>query len=160
MSPAQDIWKPATWRLRQGKNIRSATDGDLYLSLERLQVAQILSGGIAVLGVVIQLAVAVFHPGYDSPGGTWGRVIANGFIALGVVGVLISAARLKLYQGELTNRSNQRLAIAARMAGEAAERAANANARAAAANERAARAERVLEHNRTLVRQPEGSVSE
>ena len=132
------------------RDIRSATDGELVAAVERMERAEIFSGAAAFVGVALKLATALFGPAHTSPVGYWGPVIGDVFVALGVLGVLVTTARATLYQGELTSRSNRRLAVAARMAGEAAERAADANARAAEANERARNAELALEKFRAV----------
>ena len=137
-----------TWRLRPRTDIPSATDGELVAAVEWMEGAAIVSGSLALVGVALELAIAIFRPAHHSLFGHGGPVIADVFITLGILGVLVTGARAILYQGELTSRSNRRLAVAARIAGEAAERAANANARAAEANERARKAEAALEEFR------------
>lgn len=151
MSPAPIEHKFSAWRFRAKKHIKSVTDGELVAAVEWLEQAEIVSGAVVFGGVALELALAVFRPAYHSRIGSWGPVVADALVALGVLAVLLTTARVILYQGELISRSNRRVSVAARMAGEAAERAAKANARAAEANERAVKAELALEENRVAL---------
>jgi hypothetical protein len=148
MSPIQNKPKSPTWRLRRRKDLGRATDGELVAAVEWLERAEFPLGAVVFIGVALELALALFHPAVDSLIGNWGPAIADVLVALGVLAVLVTTARIILYQGELTCRSNRRVSVAARMAGEAAERAAVANARAAEANERAVKAQVALEEYR------------
>jgi hypothetical protein len=88
---------------------------------------------VVVLSVVAELVLASIHPSYDSPWNRWGSAIADTLIALGIVGEVLFGTMDGRYQTELRRRSNNKLAEAVKVAGDANERASIADQKAAEA---------------------------
>ena len=65
---------------------------------------------LVVLGLVGELAIAFAHPDYNSFLERWGAVVCDALVALGVAGEVVFSTLSHKYSGELTRRSNQRLA--------------------------------------------------
>ena len=66
--------------------------------------------GLVVSGLLGEFVIACVHPPYDSFWDRWGGVVCDALIALGVVGEIYFSSLSHKYSGELTRRSNRRLA--------------------------------------------------
>jgi hypothetical protein len=86
---------------------------------------------LVVAAVIAEFVIAGIHPLYDSILEQWGSAMANGAIALGIVGEVIFSRMDARIQTELRSRSNKQLATAMKEAGEANVRAAEAQTEAA-----------------------------
>jgi hypothetical protein len=120
--PTQNPRKPfPAWRLPKG--IISASEEQLDESIESCERAEWFGGGLVVAGVIATVAIAAFHPSYDSWLERWGSAMADSLVALGV-GIEIKFGQMAgLRQNELRRRSDEKVA-------EAKERAAEANQKA------------------------------
>jgi hypothetical protein len=108
----------------------NASDAELEASIESCDRWEWACGGLVVVGVVAAILIAACHPAYDSFWEQWGSALADGMVALGVVGEIKFGLMASVRQDELQRRLRDRVA-------EANARAAEANARAAEANRKA-----------------------
>jgi hypothetical protein len=130
-TPSQKPRKPfPAWRLPNG--IIKARNEDLERSIESCEHWEWFGGGSVFAGVIAAVAIAWYHPPYDSFLEQWGSVIADGLVAIGVALEIKFGQMAGLRQDELRRRSDEKAA-------EATERAAEANARAAEAHVELAR---------------------
>jgi hypothetical protein len=108
------------------------TDHELKRDQSRFELAAVVSGFAVVIGLLIEVWLAVvFRPVGEPFTQTWGPVVADALIALGVI-FEIMFGRWALHQGnELQQRAEKALAEATERAGKAIERAAEAVERAA-----------------------------
>jgi hypothetical protein len=90
-----------------------------------------VSAAVVILGVVLEIIIAIVNPPYGRGLQRWGSLAADIMIALGVAGEVLFGALDSRSQNELRRRSNERLAEAITRAGEAHERAAKADQKAA-----------------------------
>jgi hypothetical protein len=67
---------------------------------------------LVVVGVIAELAIAIYHPLYDSFLEQWGSSLANGLVALGVAFEIKFGQMSGLRQTELRRRSDKELAEA------------------------------------------------
>jgi len=88
---------------------------------------------LVVVGVIAELAIAAWHPPYDSFWEQWGSSVANGLIAIGVAFEIKFGQMAGLRQSELRRRSEEKVA--------------EANLRAATALEGAKRAYQTAKEN-------------
>ena len=98
------------WRLPGG--IKSASDIDLERSESSFERWAIGSGIVVVAGLLVEVAIAIVHPAYDSHTGRVVPVIADFMVALGVAGEVIFAMLGGRRGAELRRRSNDELATA------------------------------------------------
>jgi hypothetical protein len=114
--------------LRPKGEIKRKQDNKLESDISVDEILSTSSGGLVVIGLIIEIALARLFPAHapPSPPGTysawletWGSVIANGLVALGVYGEIFFARHVRRAEEELRRRSNEKLA-------EATERAATA----------------------------------
>ena len=97
------------WQL--GNKIEDASEERLKIAGESCMRWEVGCGlALVVLGLLGEFALAWVHPGYDSIWDRWGEVTCDFAIALGVAGEIFFSSRSHKYSGELTRRSNQRLA--------------------------------------------------
>ena len=102
----------------------NATDDELRESVKSCERAA-LCGGIAVVaGLVIEVVLAFHHAPFDSFEGTWGAVIADSLVALGVASEILFSRLGFSRQYELQRRSDEIVAEAKTIAAQANERAA------------------------------------
>jgi hypothetical protein len=131
-----DVLIPFEWRLPN--SIKIASDGDLESSGDACERIGWICGGAVALGVLAEVAVAWWHPPYNSFWEQWGTVIANAIVMLGVAGEVQFSRMAFRRDKELKLRSDEKVAAAN-------ERASEAAARANEARDRAAQAELALE---------------
>ncbi len=131
------------WRLLRTKGARDASHIDLENFASGIENVETACGALVFLGIVVEVLIAIVNPAYGAPLERWGVPIADGFVALGVIGEVLASSRGRVVQGELTRRSNSELAQAQKVAGKAIERAAAAERDAAVARERTAEIEKV-----------------
>jgi len=113
------------WRLVNG--VMNATEKELEESGESCERWGGYGAGIVVLGVIAEVAIAAFHPPYDSFLEQWGSTVANSLVAFGIA-VEVQFGRMgHRRQSELQRRSNDKVSAATKNAGEANERAAKAD---------------------------------
>lgn len=109
--------------LRLTKGVRNATDAELVTSVESCEGAALWGAVAVVAGLVAEVVLAVHQTltpiAWDSPTGTWGAVIADSLVALGVSAEVFFSKLGMNRQRELQRRSDAKL-------GEAIERAAKA----------------------------------
>ena len=122
----QNKRKFVAWRLRLTKGAKEASHNDLEAAEAWLENFEIFCGAMVFFGVTLEVVIAIDNPPFGSFVERWGSPIADAFVALGVFGEVLANARGRVIQGELTRRSNDRLA-------DAEERAATANREAAIA---------------------------
>ena len=101
----------------------SASDSELEKSIESCERWEWFGGGLVVVGVIAEVAIAAIHPPYDSFWDQWGSSIANGLVAIGVALEIKLGQMAGLRQNELKRRSDEKV-------GEANARAAEAELRA------------------------------
>jgi len=109
-------WCPA-WHLDGG--VVNATEDELEAAVSSCERIAIYFGGVVVIGLVIEIVLAIDHPPYDSRLGEWGSVFADVLVAVGVMVEVLFSARGTRYQSELQRRSNDRLSLATTEAGKA-----------------------------------------
>ena len=113
-------------RLKNG--IMKATGDELRLSVESCERAAKIGSYALLAGLLVEVALAifrvVFHPPYDSPARSFGRVTADVFVFLGVGAEVLFSRMGAGRQHELQRRSDEQLGVAQREAAEARERTA------------------------------------
>jgi hypothetical protein len=110
-TPAQNPLKPfPAWRLPKGAI--SASDSALEKSIESCERWEWFGGGLVVVGVIAEVAIAAMHPPYDSFWEQWGSSVANGLVAIGVVLEIKFGQMAGLRQNELKRRSDENIAAA------------------------------------------------
>jgi hypothetical protein len=120
--PTQNPTNPfPAWRLPTG--IIKASDGDLERSIGSCERWAWFGGAVVIGGVAAEIAIAAYHPLYDSWLEQWGSALANSLVAIGVALEIIFSQMAGLRQNELRRRSD--------------EKAVEANARAAKADQKA-----------------------
>lgn len=90
-----------------------------------------ISAGVVVVGVCLEVFIAIENPPYGIGLQRWGSLLADIMIALGVGGEVLFGAIDSRCQSELRRRSNTRLGEAVTQAGEAHGRAAKLDLEAA-----------------------------
>jgi hypothetical protein len=120
---------PFAWRLPNG--IKGASDEDLESSGDVCEIWSWICGGLVVLGVFTEAAIAWFHPPYDSPWEQWGSTLANAAVVLGVAGEIQFSMMAFRRDKELKRRSDERVAEANNIAAQAIKDAATARERTA-----------------------------
>jgi hypothetical protein len=98
------------WRLPNG--LTKASDREIEKSIESCERWEWFGGGLVVVGVVAELAIAAWHPPYDSFLEQWGSSLANGLVALGVAFEIKLGQMAGLRQSELRRRSDEKVAVA------------------------------------------------
>ena len=97
---------PFAWRLPKG--IKSASDEALELSGDACEALSWRCGGIVAIGVLAEVAIAFFHPPYDSFWEQWGSVVANAVVMLGVAGEVQFSMMAFRRDKELKRRSDKK----------------------------------------------------
>jgi hypothetical protein len=115
----------------------------LKKSEERYERWALLAGAIVILGLVIEVGLAVIYPHGKTALEIWSPVVADVLVVTGVFGEIFFARKAKSISEELQRQSEEKV-------GESVARAAEANKRAAEADERAANAERDTEKLRAV----------
>jgi hypothetical protein len=105
------------WCLPNG--VISASDSVLEKSIESCERWEWFGGGLVVVGVIAEVAIAAIHPPYDSFLEQWGSSLANSLVAIGVALEIKFGQMAGLRQGELNRRSDEKVSSAT-------DRAANA----------------------------------
>jgi hypothetical protein len=135
---AQNPRKPfPAWLLPNG--VAEAPDTQLENSIESCERWEWFGGGLVFFGVFVAVAIAAFHPPYDSFLEQWGSAFADGLVAIGVAIEIKFGQMAGVRQGELRRRSNDRLAGAETRAAEAQEELRRFRAPRALASEQASR---------------------
>jgi hypothetical protein len=98
------------WRLPNG--IINAGKEELERSIGSCERWGWFGGGLVVMGVAGEVAIAAYHPSYDSFLEQWGSAIANGFVAIGVAAEILFGRMAGLRQSELIRRSDEKAAEA------------------------------------------------
>jgi hypothetical protein len=102
------------WRRLAGTaDITEATDDELRASSASGEQWETRCVWAVIGGLVLEAALAFWHPPYGSMLGRWGVFTTDAMIALGVFGELRLSHRVRVLQGELDRRSSERLAEAA-----------------------------------------------
>jgi hypothetical protein len=109
------------WRLPNGTI--KASDLELEKSIESCERWAWFGGGLVIVGVAAEVAIAAIHPPYDSFLEQWGSSLANSLVALGVAIEIIFSRLAGLRQNELKRRSDERVAAANARAEEANQKA-------------------------------------
>jgi hypothetical protein len=118
--PNQNPRKPfAAWRLPNG--IMKATEEELAASVESCETWAWGCGGLVVVGLLAELALAILHPPYDSVWERWVPIIGNALIALGVAGEILFARMGFARQSELQRVTDKLLSEAWSMADKAGD---------------------------------------
>jgi hypothetical protein len=141
---SQKSQKFTGFRLRLKKGVSSASEGDLEGAVASLERTEIRFAAMVIFGVLLELVIAVIHPPYDSKFGIFGPVLGDFLVGLGIIGEVMCSSRVTICQGELTQRSNKKLAEADARAAEAIERAATLEKEAAEARSKTAEIERLV----------------
>lgn len=142
--PNQNPRKPfPAWHLPKGMN--KASDVELEKSIESCERWEWFGGGLVFIGVGAAVAIAAYHPKYDSFLEQWGSAVADGLVAIGVAIEIRLGQMAGLRQSELKRRSNEKVAEANKISAEARERGANALERAALAEKDTAEAKKQLQ---------------
>ena len=110
--------------LRLKNGVMKATDDELRLSVESSErTAEI--GSIALLvGLVVEMFLAVLRPQSDSFARIWGRFVADLFVFLGVGAEVLFSRMGAARQHELQRRSDEQLGVTQKEAADARERTA------------------------------------
>jgi hypothetical protein len=120
--PNQNPLKPfPAWRLPNGTI--NASDIELEKSIESCERWAWFGGGLVIVGVAAEVAIAAIHPPYDSFLEQWGSSLANSLVAIGVAFEIIFSRMAGLRQNELKRRSDERVAAANARAEEANQKA-------------------------------------
>jgi len=98
------------WRLRNG--LTNATNDELEKSADSCEFWGWLSVAILGGGLLAEIAIAAFHPPYDSFWEQWGTSIANSLVFLGVAGEVQFGWMASRRQAELRRRSDIKIAEA------------------------------------------------
>jgi hypothetical protein len=109
------------WRLPKG--VINASDPELEKSIESCERWAWFGGGLVIVGVAAEVAIAAIHPPYDSFLEQWGSSLANSLVAIGVAFEIIFSRIAGLRQNELKRRSDERVAAANARAEEANQKA-------------------------------------
>jgi hypothetical protein len=121
-SPIQNPIKPfPAWRLPKG--VINASDDELEKSIESCERWAWFGGGLVIVGVAAEVAIAAIHPPYDSFLEQWGSSLANSLVAIGVALEIIFSRMAGLRQNELKRRSDERVSAANVRAEEANQKA-------------------------------------
>jgi hypothetical protein len=117
--------------LRLINGVMNATDDELRESVESCELAALCGGVAVVAGLVIEVVLALRHAPFDSFEGTWGAVVADSLVALGVANEILFSRLGFSRQYELQRRSDEKVAEAKTTAAHAKERAADLEKEAA-----------------------------
>lgn len=120
--PSQKPLKPFPAR-RLPKGMTNASDSELEKSIESCERWEWFGGGLVVVGVLGEVAIAAIHPPYDSFLEQWGSSLANSLVALGVGLEIILGQMAGRRQSELKRRSDERVGAANVRAEEANQKA-------------------------------------
>jgi len=101
----------------------NASDEELEKSIESCERWEWIGGGLVVVGVMAEVAIAVIHPPYDSFLEQWGSSLANSLVAIGVALEIKLGQMAGLRQSELKRRSDERVGVANVRAEEANQKA-------------------------------------
>ena len=96
------------WRL--SRDIAETTDGELEAATEACEKLALLCAAVVIVGVVAEFIIAISHPSYDSGLERWGSILADAFVAVGIVGEVFFGMIERRYQTELRHRSDERVA--------------------------------------------------
>lgn len=110
------------WRLPNGRI--NASDDQLEIASSSCGAWEWGCAALVVVAVIAEFIIAYIHPPYDSLLNQLGTSAADAAIALGIVGEVIFSRLDSRIQTELRSRSNKKLGVAEKAAGEANERAA------------------------------------
>lgn len=97
-------------RLKNG--VKYATDGQLEVAEEACERWGWASAGMLLVGLIAEAFLAGFEPPHSSLLGRWGPLLADCLVVIGVAGEVQFARMGSRRQGELTQRSKDRLADA------------------------------------------------
>ena len=121
-TPPQKPLKPfPAWHLPNGTI--KASDIELEKSIESCERWAWFGGGLVIVGVAAEVAIAAIHPPYDSLLEQWGSSLANSLVAIGVGHEIIFSRMAGLRQNELKRRSDELVAVANARAEEANQKA-------------------------------------
>lgn len=101
----------------------NADDSELEKSIESCERWEWFGGGLVVVGVMAEVAIAIIHPPYDSFLEKWGSSLANSLVAIGVALEIKLGQMAGLRQSELKRRSDEKVAAANVRAEEANQKA-------------------------------------
>ncbi|WP_207003533.1 hypothetical protein [Trinickia mobilis] len=143
--------------LRPENEMGSKNKDDLEAAINLDEKLSTRSGGLVVIGLVIELGLALLFPppGHQSEPGSfhlwidrWGAVIADSFVALGVIGEIFFARHVRRGEEELRRRSNDAVVAATESAITAQQQSIISLTTAAASNLAAAQATKRAEELR------------
>lgn len=112
------------FELRLNNGVMKATDDELRLSIESSERAAEIGSIALLVGLVIEMFLAVFRPPSDSFARIWGRFVADLFVFLGVGAEVLFSRMGAGRQHELQRRSNEQIEVTKKEAAEARERTA------------------------------------
>jgi hypothetical protein len=106
---------PGSWKLllppwHLGGNVKRASDEAVDDLSDGAVAAEWFFAAVVIAGVIGEFIIAARHPPYDSRLGQWGPAFGDLLVALGVAGEVLASVVSHLCQGELTRRSNEKLA--------------------------------------------------
>lgn len=113
------------WRLTN--DVMKASDAALKDAGESCERWGGGSAALVVIGVLAEVAIAAYHPQYDSFLEQWGSTLANVLVAIGVAAEVQFGRMGRRRDAELQRRSNDKLGAAEKIAAEASERAERAD---------------------------------
>jgi hypothetical protein len=120
--PNQNPRKPfPAWRLPKG--MITANDEALEESIESCETWEWYGGGLVVIGVFAAVAIAAWHPLYNSWLEQWGSAISDSLVAVGVVVEIRFGQMAGLRHNELRRRSDEKVSEANERAAEAIKKA-------------------------------------
>jgi hypothetical protein len=99
--------------------VTNASDSGIEKSVESCERWEWFGGGLVVVGLIAEVAIAALHPPYDSFWEQWGSTVANSLVALGVVFEIKFGQMAGLRQSELRRRSDDKVAAATDRAAQA-----------------------------------------
>jgi hypothetical protein len=109
----------------------NAHDDELEESIESCETWEWYGGGLVVIGVFATVAIAAWHPLYNSWLEQWGSAISDSLVAIGVAVEIRFGQMAGLRHNELRRRSDIIVATANERAAEASQRARDAELRLA-----------------------------
>jgi len=118
---AMKLWKALlTWRLT---DVKDAADSELEESESACEYLAVRSAYLVIVGLVLEVVEAVFYYQTHSIIERWGAVMADTFVAVGVIGEVYFSVKGAKYSSGLRRRSNIKLSEAIEKAGEANKKA-------------------------------------
>jgi hypothetical protein len=102
----------AVWRLKDG--VKTVSDNDLEASATACEVWGWGCGGLLLTGLLLELALVLIHPTYNSPWERWGNVLAEALVWLGVGGEIQFRRMGFRREREITRRSKDEIATVER----------------------------------------------